>query len=170
MGRFVFSGAYCIELWQTGWLFMIRIGGICAHCCWKCFVFFTANEIHFICGGKYYWYRQHKNLTSNSKINSKRAALAKPDQGEKLLPNPPTWWVKKHYPLLFSKYEIHKGWHWYRIHKKAEIYIGVPAGKKDRKYLIKKSINQLPIRMPRLNGGGEVFFSANKNIGTRVGD
>ena len=51
----------------------------------------------------------------------------------------------------------HKGWHWYRIHKKAEIYIGVPAGKKDRKSLIKKSINQLPVRMPRLNGG-EVFF------------
>ena len=29
------------------------------------------------------------------------------DQGEKFSPNPPTRWVKKRYPLLFSKYEIH---------------------------------------------------------------
>ena len=31
-------------------------------------------------------------------------------QGEKFSP---TRWVKKRYPLLFRKYEIHKGWHLY---------------------------------------------------------
>ena len=35
------------------------------------------------------------------------------DQGEQFLPNPPTQWVKKRYPLLVSKYEIHKGRHLY---------------------------------------------------------
>ena len=37
------------------------------------------------------------------------------------LPNPPAQWVKKPYPLLFSKYEIQKGRHLYRTHKKAGI-------------------------------------------------
>ena len=31
--------------------------------------FLTANEIHFVCGGKCCQYRQHKNATSNSKEN-----------------------------------------------------------------------------------------------------
>ena len=43
--------------------------------------------------------------------------------------------------------------------------------KKDTKYLNEKSINQSPVRMPRLNGGGgEKMFFHNKRLGTRVGD
>ena len=44
--------------------------------------------------------------------------------------------------------------------------------KKDTKYFNEKSINQSPVRMPRLNGGGggKNVFSPNKRLGTRVGD
>ena len=43
--------------------------------------------------------------------------------------------------------------------------------KKDTKYFNEKSINQLPVRMPRLKGGGgEKCFSPNQILGTRVGD
>ena len=31
-------------------------------------------------------------------------------------------WVKKRYPLLFRKYEIHKGRHLYRTQKKAGMH------------------------------------------------
>ena len=55
--------------------------------------------------------------------------------GEKISPNLPSWWVKKCCSLLFSKYEMHKGWHLYRIHKKGE-YTSVPGGKKNSKYFI----------------------------------
>ena len=98
---------------------------------------FTTNEIHFICGGKYCRYRRHKNAPSNSKENQAIPSRQEPalhsrlgkggsvicrilyDQGVKFSPNPPAWWVKKCYPLLFSKYEIHRGRHLYRIHRKA---------------------------------------------------
>ena len=50
------------------------------------------------------------------------------------------------------------------------IYISVPRGKKDTKYLIKKSFNQ-PVRMLRLKGGeGKKCFFPDKDLGTRVGD
>ena len=53
----------------------------------------------------------------------------------------------------------------YWIHKKADIqYISVPAGKKDNKYLVKKSINQsacMNAKIERVRGG-EVFFPPTK--------
>ena len=51
-------------------------------------------------------------------------------QGEKFSPSLPTRWVKKRYPLLFRKYEIHKGWHLYRTHKKAGYTRVYPTEKK----------------------------------------
>ena len=62
----------------------------------------------------------------------------------------------------------------YRKHKKADILVPqcIPAGKKDTKYLIRKSINQSPVRMPRLNGGRgrKRVFPPTKDKGKRVGD
>ena len=88
---------------------------------------------------------------------------------------PPTRPVgQKRYPLHFRKYEIHEGRHLYRTHKKADtLYISVPPGKKDTKYLIGKSINQSPKRLPRLNGGSrgrKRVFPPTKDKGKRVGD
>ena len=74
-------------------------------------------------------------------------------------PNTPDWWVKKRYPLLFRKYEIHKGWHLYTGHLRRRVYISVPAGKKDTKYLIKKinkSITSANAEIER-EGGKSVF-------------
>ena len=52
------------------------------------------------------------------------------------------------------------------------IYISVPAGKKDKKYLIKKSINQSACMNAEIERGrgGKSVFSPNKDLGTRVGD
>ena len=52
------------------------------------------------------------------------------------------------------------------------IYISVPAGKKDKKYLIKKSINQSACMNAEIERGrgGKSVFSRNKDLGTRVGD
>ena len=63
--------------------------------------------------------------------------------------------------------------HLYRIYKKADIlYISVPAGKKDKKYLIKKSINQSACMNAEIERGrgGKSVFSPIKDLGTRVGD
>ena len=64
-------------------------------------------------------------------------------------------------------YNIHKRGYLYRIH----IYISVTAGKKDTKYLIKKSINQSACMNAKIERGKEEkVFSPNKDLGTRVGD
>ena len=51
------------------------------------------------------------------------------------------------------------------------IYISVPPGKKEKKYLIKKSINQSAYMNAEIKSGrGESDVSPNKDLGTRVGD
>ena len=102
-------------------------------------LFLTTNEIWLIGGGKYYCYSQHLRMGKTVQINP-----CKPTRKNRFLSmsfkprkkglsdsqnfikvrvnkrnsNPPTWWVKKCYFLLFSKYEIHKQRDLYRIHNK----------------------------------------------------
>ena len=65
-----------------------------------------------------------QELVLHSSLGKKGSVICRIyyDHDENFSPNPPTQWVKKLYPLLFSKYEIHKGLHLYRIHKKADIH------------------------------------------------
>ena len=90
----------------------------------------------------------------------------------KMLAQPASPVGQKCYPLLLSKYEIYiregicTGYIWRRI------YISVPTGKKDRKYLIKNQPINQPLWMPQIErkGGGECFFPLQRSIGTRVRD
>ena len=96
----------------------------------------TANEIHFICVRKYCQYQQHKNAPSNLKKirgccrGRNRFALKPVKRRRGDLQNLNTYStirVKKFSPILPAQlvYEIHKGWHLYRIHKKADICTSV---------------------------------------------
>ena len=52
------------------------------------------------------------------------------------------------------------------------MYTSVPAGKKDKKYLIKKSIYQSACMNAKIERGrgGKSVFPPNKDLGTRVAD
>ena len=146
--------------------------------------FFTANEIHFICGGKYF---KVPKCAKQFGIKIRLGCLSRNwfctqawkkgpsdlqnliQSGWKFLAQLPPCGSKKVILCFLANmiYNIHKRGYLYRIH----IYISVTAGKKDTKYLIKKSINQSACMNAKIERGKEEkVFSPNKDLGTRVGD
>ena len=87
-------------------------------------------------------------------------------------PNPPTRWVKKRYPLFFRKYEIHKGRHLYRTHKKAGILQCTCRLKKIQIILTEKFNRSITCTNAEIERGrgGRSFFPPTKDIGTSMGD
>ena len=62
----------------------------------------------------------------------------------------------------FQKYEIHKGRHFYRTHKKA-VYVHQFTRRLKKILILLQKINQSPVRRPRFNGGaGTKCFFPNK--------
>ena len=82
------------------------------------------------------------------------------------------WWVKKRYPLFFRKYEIHKGRHLYRTHKKAGILQCTCRLKKIQIILTEKFNRSITCTNAEMKPGrgGKSFFPPTKDIGTNVGD
>ena len=99
-------------------------------------------------------------------------AIIRLNQGENFSPNPPTQWVKKRYPLFFRKYEIHKGRHLYRTHKKAGILQCTCRLKKIQIILTEKFNRSITCTNAEMKPGrgGKSFFPPTKDIGTSVGD
>ena len=92
------------------------------------------------------------------------------NQGERIFcPNPPAKWVKKRYPLLFRKYEINKGRHLYRTHRKAVILQCTCRLKKNKVPVFAQKINQsiacTNAEIERWRGEKR-FFPPTKDIGT----
>ena len=154
---------------------------------WRKSVILTSNEKHFICEGKYrpvprtfikmsqanlkiiLWWKltQQKQFHHSSPGKGVQwLAERNLNQGEHFFAQThPPGGSKKRYPLLFRKYEIHKGRHLYRTQKKADnMHQCTRRQKKYKKYSNKNSINQSPVQMPRLNGGGGIkgFFPQQK--------
>ena len=114
---------------------------------------------------------QHKPVLTHK---AREKGSKKLNQGERIFhPNPPAKWVKKRYPLLFRKYEINKGRHLYRTHKKAVILQCTCRLKKNKVPVFAQKINQsiacTNAEIERLRGE-KSFFPPTKDIGTRVWD